>query len=102
MGIHSITKLTAAGVKCVILAPTTMLTPQGVRIKTDMGCIYDCPVFVIWWLSCLGLAPGENSSSDSIHRLGITKAGNSHLRQLLIEASGGIYERKEMVYPWNE
>lgn len=38
----------------------------------------------------LGLAPGENSSSDSIRRLGITKAGNSHLRQLLIEASGGI------------
>lgn len=37
-----------------------------------------------------GLAPGENSSSDSIHRLGITKAGNSHLRQPLIEASGGI------------
>ena len=38
----------------------------------------------------LGLAPGENSSSDSIHRTGITKAGNSHLRQLLIEAAGGI------------
>ena len=27
--------LTAAGVKCVILAPTTMLTQQGQRIKTD-------------------------------------------------------------------
>ena len=38
----------------------------------------------------LGLAPGENSSSDSIHRTGITKAGNSHLRLLLIEAAGGI------------
>ena len=42
------------------------------------------------YASYLGLAPGENSSSDNIHRLGITKAGNSHLRQLLIEASGGI------------
>ena len=31
------------------------------------------------YASYLGLAPGENSSSDSIHRLGITKAGNSHL-----------------------
>jgi transposase IS110 family len=40
--------------------------------------------------SYLGLAPGESSSSDSIRRLGITKAGKSHLRQLLIEASGGI------------
>ena len=38
----------------------------------------------------LGLAPGENSSSDSIPRTGITKAGNSHLRLLLIEAAGGI------------
>ena len=28
-------RLTAAGVKCVILAPTTMLTPQGKRVKTD-------------------------------------------------------------------
>lgn len=28
-------QLTNAGVKCVILAPTTMLTPQGTRVKTD-------------------------------------------------------------------
>lgn len=28
-------QLTVAGVKCVILAPTTMLTQQGKRIKTD-------------------------------------------------------------------
>ena len=27
--------ITAAGVKCVILAPTTMLTQQGKRVKTD-------------------------------------------------------------------
>lgn len=38
----------------------------------------------------LGLTPGENSSLDNINRMGITKAGNSHLRQLLIEAFGGI------------
>lgn len=38
----------------------------------------------------LGLAPGENSSSDNINRTGITKAGNSHLRLLLIEAAGGV------------
>ena len=38
----------------------------------------------------LGLAPGERSSSDNINRLGITKAGNRHVRQLLIEAAGGI------------
>ena len=28
-------QLTAAGIKCVILAPTTMLTQQGKRVKTD-------------------------------------------------------------------
>ena len=28
-------QLTNAGIKCVILAPTTMLTPQGQRVKTD-------------------------------------------------------------------
>lgn len=38
----------------------------------------------------LGLTPGESSSSDDINRLSITKAGNSHLRRLLIESSKGI------------
>ena len=38
----------------------------------------------------LGLTPGEHSSSDSINRTGITKAGNRHLRSLLIESAGGI------------
>lgn len=168
LGYSLYNQLTAAGIKCVILAPTTMLTPQGVRIKTDMrdaymiaqclsyggyhavyiptedddsvkeylrmrndhklalkkikqqinafcirhGFCYDGTKWTLShlkWLkkleitnglyretldeymaSYLGLAPGENSSSDNIHRLGITKAGNSHLRQLLIEASGGI------------
>ena len=36
------------------------------------------------------LTPGEHSSSDKINRLGITKAGNKHVRTLLIEASQGI------------
>lgn len=35
----------------------------------------------------LGLVPGERSSGDSQHRTCITKAGNSHLRRLLIEAA---------------
>ena len=38
----------------------------------------------------LGLAPGEHSSGSGVHRLGITKAGNTHLRTLLIEAASGI------------
>ena len=38
----------------------------------------------------LGLAPGESSSGDKVRRTSISKAGNSHLRLLLIEASHGI------------
>lgn len=38
----------------------------------------------------LGLTPGENSSGEKINRTGISKAGNRHLRQLLIEAVRGI------------
>lgn len=39
------------------------------------------------YASYLGLIPGEHSSGESINHLGITKAGNSHLRMLLVEAS---------------
>lgn len=42
------------------------------------------------YASYLGLVPGERSSSDNINRTGITKAGNQHLRRLLIEAAHGI------------
>ena len=35
----------------------------------------------------MGLVPSENSSGDSTNRFSITKAGNSHLRRLMIEAA---------------
>ena len=35
----------------------------------------------------LGLAPSEDSSGGSIIRGGITKAGNAHVRRLLVEAA---------------
>lgn len=35
----------------------------------------------------LGLVPGEDSSGGGRNRLAITKAGNSHLRRLLVESS---------------
>ena len=38
----------------------------------------------------LGLAPGEYSSGEKTNRTGISKAGNRHLRELLVEASRGI------------
>ena len=42
------------------------------------------------YASFLGLVPGEHSSAEDINHLGITKAGNTHLRKILIEASQGI------------
>ena len=35
LGYSLYNQLTSAGVKCIILAPTTMLTQQGKRVKTD-------------------------------------------------------------------
>ncbi len=49
------------------------------------------------YASYLGLVPGENSSGDSQCRLGITKAGNSHLRRLLVEAAQS-YSRGQVGY----
>lgn len=37
--------------------------------------------------SYIGLTPGEHSSGEDQSRLGITKAGNRHVRSLLVEAA---------------
>ena len=39
--------------------------------------------------SYLGLVPGESSSGNKQNRLGITKAGNTHVRRLLVESAQG-------------
>jgi len=39
------------------------------------------------FMSCLGLVPSEHSSGERSRRGGITKAGNSRLRRLLVESS---------------
>ncbi len=67
----------------------------GVKPHTALSLIVETGDFARFakgntYAAYLGLAPGEHSSSDDINRLGITKAGNSHLRLLLIEAAGGI------------
>ena len=67
----------------------------GIRTHTALSLIVETGDFTRFakgntYAAYLGLAPGEHSSSDSVNRLGITKAGNSHLRRLLVEAAGGI------------
>lgn len=49
----------------------------------DFSRFQEASNFASW----LGLVPGECSSGDKTRRTGITKAGNTHLRKLLIEVS---------------
>lgn len=67
----------------------------GIKTHTALSLIVETGDFERFakgniYAAYLGLAPGERSSSDDINRLGITKAGNRHLRLLLIEAARGI------------
>ena len=67
----------------------------GIKTHTALALIVETGDFTRFakgntFAAYIGLAPGERSSGESIHRTGITKAGNIHLRRLLIEASEGI------------
>jgi len=67
----------------------------GIRTHTALSLIVETGDFERFakgnnYAAFLGLTPGERSSSTSINRLGISKAGNTHLRTLLIEASRGL------------
>ena len=67
----------------------------GIRTHTALSLIVETGDFKRFakgntYAAFLGLAPGEHSSSKNVNRLGITKAGNAHLRCLLIEAANGI------------
>lgn len=70
---------------------------KGVKVHTAMSLIAEIGDFRRFptaqqFSAFLGLVPGEYSSGNSQHRLGITKAGNSHLRRLLTE-SANCYNR---------
>ena len=67
----------------------------GIKIHTALSLIVETGDFKRFakgniYAAYLGLAPGENSSGAKTKRTGLSKAGNSHLRQLLTEAAGGI------------
>jgi len=64
----------------------------GVKAHTALATIVEIGDFARFpsaqhYASYLGLVPGEDSSGDSIQRTGITKAGNSHVRSLMVEAA---------------
>lgn len=67
----------------------------GIKTHTALSLIVETGDFTRFakgntYAAFLGLAPGERSSGEKIGRTGITKAGNRHLRLLLIEAARGI------------
>ena len=67
----------------------------GIKTHTALSLVVETGDFARFvkgntYAAFLGLAPGESSSGDKINRTGISKAGNRHLRLLLIEAARGI------------
>ena len=63
----------------------------GIKTHTALSVIVEVGDFKRFasaekFASYIGLVPGEDSSGDDQTRLGITKAGNSHLRMLLRQA----------------
>ena len=74
----------------------------GIKTQTALSVITETGDFKRFataqqYASYLGLVPGEDSSGDGQHRLGITKAGNRHLRMLLTEAAQS-YSRGQAGY----
>jgi transposase len=71
----------------------------GIKTHTALSLIVETGDFSRFrkgstYAAFLGLAPGESSSGEHINRTGISKAGNSHLRRLLIEGAKGICKGK--------
>lgn len=80
---------------------------KGIDTLTAFSLVVEAGIFSRFknarsFSSWLGLTPSEHSSGERISRGGITKAGNSHLRKLLIEASWhytrATKERKRSLY----
>lgn len=65
---------------------------RGIKVHSAMSFLVEIGDFKRFptaqqFSAFLGLVPGEHSSGDDRNRLGITKAGNSLLRRLLVEAA---------------
>lgn len=64
----------------------------GIKAHTALSMIVEVGDFERFgkaprFAAFLGLVPREDSSADNVKRYGITKAGNSHLRRLMVEAA---------------
>ena len=64
----------------------------GIKTHTALSMVVEVGDFERFekapkFASFLGLVPSEDSSDTRVNRYSITKAGNSHLRRLLVEAA---------------
>ncbi len=78
----------------------------GIKTQTALSIITETGDFKRFasaqqYASYLGLVPGEDSSGEDQTKLSITKAGNRHLRFLLVEASHS-YGRGQIGYKSKE
>jgi transposase len=71
---------------CKLSCLKGIATHTALSLVSEVGDFHRFPT-AQHFSSYLGLTPGEHSSGNSQHSLGITKAGNSHLRSLLVEAA---------------
>ena len=63
--------------------------PTALSIMVEVGDFKRFPS-AEQFTAYLGIVPGEHSSSDNRKRLGITKAGNTHVRKLLVESAQSL------------
>ena len=72
-----------------------LIAMKGIATNTAMSLLTEVGDFARFasadaFAAFLGLVPGEQSSGSREQRTGITKAGNSHLRRLLVESAHGF------------
>jgi transposase len=76
---------------------------RGVDTLTALGIVCEIGDFARFrtaeqFMAFVGLVPTEHSSGESQRRGSITKAGNSHVRRLLVEAAWHAHKRPKVSY----
>ena len=76
---------------------------RGVDTLTALGIVCEIGDFARFrtaeqFMAFVGLVPTEHSSGESQRRGSITKAGNSHVRRLLVEAAWHAHRRPKVSY----
>jgi transposase len=76
---------------------------RGIDTLTALGIVCEIGDFTRFrtaeqFMAFVGLVPTEHSSGESQRRGAITKAGNSHVRRLLIEAAWHAHKRPKVSY----